>query len=182
VETEAGGFAAKTDALYTVGTEPVKGKFFRYIRTRYANEPLSTFGSMHSGGRYNVAGLFAVLYLGADEETCQAEVSQGIAAGVEFKQGAFTAWEYDVELKAVVRIDKKAIQRELDISEDEITIPGNHWTASGIGEHLHKRSDVEGLMAPSAHFERGRCLDVFLDKVTTPQHVTPQANLGTWPR
>jgi RES domain-containing protein len=94
----------KTDALYKVGTEPITGQFYRYVRTRYSNEPLSVFGAMTNGGRYNVAGLFGVLYLGFDTKTCEAEVNNGIAAGLPFKPGAFTAWNYDVSLKNAVRL------------------------------------------------------------------------------
>jgi RES domain-containing protein len=54
----------RTDALYTVPTEIIKGIFYRYIRTKFANEPLSVHGAMKNGGRYNVAGLFSALYLG----------------------------------------------------------------------------------------------------------------------
>jgi len=132
------------------------------MRTKYGDKPMAVVGSMKCGGRYNVAGLFGALYLGFDRETCETEVSQGIAAGVRFKNGVFTAWEYDVELA-------------------DITIQGNHWTASGISEHLHKRGDIEGLVAPSAQHKGGLCLDVYLDRIRTRSHVTPKTNLGTWP-
>jgi RES domain-containing protein len=171
----------KTDSLYTVKTTQIAGKFYRYVRTKYGDEPMAVVGSIKCGGRYNVAGLFGALYLGFDTETCEIEVSQGIAAGVPFKNGAFTAWDYNVELKTVIRLDDRGVQAELEISQADITIQGNHWTASGIGEHLHKRGDVEGLVAPSAQHKEGLCLDVYLDRVTTQSHVIPQNKIGTWP-
>ncbi len=140
----------RTEALYSIPTEPIKGIFYRYIRTKFANEPLSTHGAMSNGGRYNVAGLFAALYLGFDHLTCQAEVSQGIAAGVPFKRGAFTVWDYETDLRAIIRLDNNAILQEIGVTESDITISGNYWTASAIGEHLHNRGNVEGLVAPSA--------------------------------
>ncbi|MDZ4834688.1 MAG: RES family NAD+ phosphorylase [Candidatus Melainabacteria bacterium] len=170
-----------TGALYTIATKPINGTFFRYIRTKYGDEPLAVIGSLLNGGRYNVAGLFGALYLGFDHETCQAEVSDGIAAGVPFKKGAFTAWDYSVYLSAIVRLDSQSIQNELQISKAQITERGNHWTASGIGEHLHKRGDVDGLVAPSAHHVNGLCLDVFLDRINAPSHVTTGRKLLTWP-
>lgn len=170
----------RTDALYKVQTAPIQGTFFRYIRTRYSDEPLSMHGSFENGGRYNVAKLFGALYLGFDRETCEAEVSQGIAAGVQFKAGAFTAWSYDADLQTVVRLDDPGIQNELEIQPSDITVQGDHWTASEIGEHLHKRG-VEGIVAPSAQQQDGLCLDVFLDRVKARSHVTPKEKLGTWP-
>jgi len=134
-----------------------------------------------TGGRYNVAGLFAALYLGFDHETCQAEVSQGIAAGVPFKIGAFTAWDYSVELSTIVRLDAASVLARLGITKSDITIPGNHWTASGIGEHLHKRGDVQALVAPSAQLANGLCLDVYLDRVKMPSYVKAASKLGIWP-
>lgn len=171
----------KTGALYTVQPAKISGKFYRYIRTKYGDQPLAVVGSFRNGGRYNVAGLFGALYLGFDRKTCEAEVSQGIAASVPFKKGAFTAWDFDVGLARVVRLDDEAIRDELEISETDISREGDHWTASGIGEHLHKRGDVQGLVAPSAQLKGGRCLDVFLDRVNEPSYVIPLTKLGTWP-
>jgi RES domain-containing protein len=170
-----------TGALYTIGAVPVSGTFFRYVRTKYGDEPMAIVGSLLNGGRYNVAGLFGALYLGFDHDTCQAEVTYGIAAGVPFKRGAFTAWDYSVDLNSIVRLDDGGIQAKLKITRAEITIPGNHWTASGIGEHLHKRGDIQGLVAPSAQYLKGLCLDVYLDRVIAPNHVTPASKIGTWP-
>lgn len=172
----------KTGALYTLKPSRITGTFYRYIRTKYGDEPLSVVGSLRNGGRYNVAGLFAALYLGFDTKTCESEVSQGIAAGVPFKVGAFTAWDYDVALVSVIRLDDPTVQSELQVNNADISIQGNHWTASGIGEHLHKRGDVEGLVAPSAQHKGGLCLDIYLDRVQpNDSHVTPKTKLGTWP-
>lgn len=173
--------AINTGALYSVATEPVTGKFYRYVLSRYADEPLSMFGAMKNGGRYNVAELFGALYLGFDRQTCEAEVNQGIAAGLPFKKGAFTAWDYDVNLKTVDRLDQGHVQKEIEVTAAEISKQGDHWTASGIGEHLHKRGDVEGLTAPSAQLPGGLCLDVFLDRVKDPSYVKPLSKLGAWP-
>ncbi len=170
-----------TDELYKVGVEPINGTFIRYIRTKYGDEPMATVGSMLNGGRYNVAGLFAALYLGFDHETCQAEVSHGIAAGVPFKKGAFTMWDYSVHLSNTIHLDSPSVQSKLGINTADITQIGNHWTASGIGEHLHKRGDVEALVAPSAQLVTGLCLDVFLDRVEKSSYVKPASKLGTWP-
>lgn len=170
-----------TAALYKVPTKKLKGKFYRYIRTKHAHEPLSVEGSIRNGGRYNVAGLFGALYLGFDLETCEAELSQGIAAGVPFKRGAFTAWSYDVSLKAVINLDDPDIQKKIHVKQPELTIQGNHWTASGIGEHLHKRGDIEGLTAPSAQLAAGKCLDVFLDRIRKTSYVNPVQRVGIWP-
>jgi RES domain-containing protein len=49
-----------TGALYKVPVKAIKGKFYRYVRTRYAADPLSMHGALASGGRYNVAGLFGI--------------------------------------------------------------------------------------------------------------------------
>jgi RES domain-containing protein len=170
-----------TGAIYTLPTAPLSGTFFRYIRSRYAQNPLSMEGSLENGGRYNVAGLFGALYLGFDRRTCEAEVSHGIAAGVPFKKGAFSVWDYTVQLRSVVRLDESTVQAQIGVTEADITIRGNHWTASGIGEHLHKRGDTEGLVAPSAQLAGRKCLDIYLDRVSAPSLVTPTNQLGTWP-
>lgn len=31
-----------TDELYKIGTEPVKDKFIRYVRTKYGDKPMAT--------------------------------------------------------------------------------------------------------------------------------------------
>lgn len=170
----------KTSSLYSVKTEPISGEFFRYIRTKYANAPLATDGSMQNGGRYNVAKLFAALYLGFDKETCEAEVSFGIAAGVPFKKGAFTIWKYNANLQEVLRLDTDTVLTELGITSSEITEPGNHWTASGIGEHLHKRG-IEGLVAPSSQRTNGKCLNVYLDNLKSKHNLVANTVLGKWP-
>ncbi len=138
--------ALDTKRLYSVKTEEIKGEFFRYIRTKYANEPLSTEGAFQNGGRYNVAKLFAALYLGFDRQTCEAEISSGIAAGVPFKTGAFTVWQYKTNLQEVLRLDKDDTLKEIGITSLDITKLGDHWTASGIGEHIHNRGS-EGIVA-----------------------------------
>lgn len=151
------------------------------MRTKFGDEPMSMIGSLISGGRYNVRGLFGALYLGFDRETCEAEVSQGIAAGVPFKSGAFTVWDYTVDLSDTVRLDENLILNQLGITKKEITIPGNHWTASGIGEHLFTRGDVEAIVAPSAHKDDGLSLDIYLDKLKSGSTVKELSKLGTWP-
>ncbi|MBX9720406.1 MAG: hypothetical protein K2X81_03330 [Candidatus Obscuribacterales bacterium] len=97
-------------------------------------------------GRYNVAKLFAALYLGFDRQTCEAEISSGIAAGVPFKTGAFTVWQYKTNLQEVLRLDKDDTLNEIGITSLDITKLGDHWTASGIGEHIHNRGS-EGIVA-----------------------------------
>ena len=168
-------------ALSLIHLQPVSGRFYRYIRTRFAKDPLSMVGALQNGGRYNVVYSFGALYLGIDRTTCEAEVSNGIAAGLRFKTGAFTAWDYDVNLNGVVRLDQAEIQAAIGVTQAQITIPGDHWTASAIGEPLYNRGDVEAIMAPSAHLATGTCLDVFLDRVRSPSKVKPGSALSTWP-
>lgn len=149
------------DELDKVASQKIDGGFYRLIRTKYANEPLSMFGSIAQGGRYNVAGTFGALYLGFDTETCHAEVTQGILAGLPVKIGAFKLWEYDVALQKIIRLDNPTVLTSIGVTVDEITIPGNHQTASLIGEPLYER-EMEGLVAPSAQRRGSLCLDVSL--------------------
>jgi len=160
------------DELDKVAPQKINGSYCRLIRTRYANEPLSMFGSFVQGGRYNIAGLFGALYLGFDAETCHAEVTQGILAGLPVKIGAFKLWEYDVALQKIIRLDDPTVLTSIGVTVDEITIPGNHQTASLIGEPLYERK-MEGLVAPSAQRRGSLCLDVFLDHVKLPSFVKP---------
>jgi RES domain-containing protein len=160
------------DELDKVAPQKIDGSFYRLIRTRYANEPLSMFGSIAQGGRYNVAGLFGALYLGFDSETCHAEITQGILAGLPVKKGSLKLWEYSAELQKVIRLDDPDILSAIGVTVDETTIPGNHQTASLIGEPLYLRR-VEGLVAPSAQRRSSLCLDVFLDHVKLPSFIKP---------
>ena len=160
------------DELDRVAPQKIDGSFYRLIRTKYANEPLSMFGSIAQGGRYNVARLFGALYLGFDTETCRAEVTQGILAGLPVKKGAFKLWEYDVALQKIIRLDDPTLLAAIGVTFDEITVPGNHQTASLIGEPLYLRR-VEGLVAPSAQRLGSLCLDVFLDHVKPLSFVKP---------
>ncbi|MFH0801792.1 MAG: RES family NAD+ phosphorylase [bacterium] len=172
--------AVKTHILSELPTEPVNGKFYRLIRKRYADKPLSMFGSLKEGGRYNVAGAFSALYLGFDQETCRAEVSQGIASGLPFKPGAFVLWNYNALLNSVIRLDDQNICKRIGVTLEEITVTGDHQWAGLIGEPLYKRG-VEGLVAPSAQRKGGKCLDIYLDNVKPPAYVKPIKKLGTWP-
>jgi len=166
-------------ALHTIRPADVSGDFFRLIRSRYAGEPLSMYGSFNNGGRYNVAGLFGALYLGLDPDTCHAEVTGGILAGVPTKPGAFKLWTYAVALRTIVRLDDPGVLTILGLTISDITIPGNHWTASEIGEPLFNRG-LEGLVAPSSQKVGGLCLDVFLDHVKSPSAVNPMRQQD-WP-
>lgn len=160
------------DELNKLPPQKIDGSFFRLIRARYANEPLSMDGSILEGGRYNVAGMFGALYLGFDSETCHAEVTQGILAGLPVKKGAFKLWEYSVALQKIIRLDDPNVLTVIGVTVNEITIPGNRQTASLIGEPLYKRK-MEGLVAPSAQRHGYLCLDVFLDHVKDPSFVNP---------
>lgn len=169
-----------TSALHHVSPTAVRGKFFRLIRRRFAHEPLSMFGSIEEGGRYNVVGLFGALYLGFDQQTCEAEVSQGIASDLPFRPGAFILWDYDVNLQSVIRLDDPSVRTQIGITHEEITVEGDHQWASSIGEPLFNRG-VEGLVAPSAHHENGRCLDIYLDNLNDSSTVEPLNQLREWP-
>ena len=158
-------------AIATVPTQSIEDDFYRLIRTKYANEPMSMFGAIKQGGRYNIVG-FGALYLGFDPDICHAEVTQGILAGLPTKKDAFKLWQYKVKLQAIVRLDEKSVLHELGVTTAEISIKGNHETASTIGNPLFKRG-VEGLVAPSAQKLGGLCLDVFLDNVKSPSNVQP---------
>lgn len=160
------------DELDKVAPQKIDGSFYRLIRTRYANEPLSMVGSLLEGARYNVAGMFGALYLGFDSDTCHAEVTQGILAGLPVKKGAFKLWEYAVALQRIIRLDDPSVLSAIGVTIDEITVPGHRETASLIGEPLYKRK-VEGLVAPSAQRRGSLCLDVFQDHVKLPSYVNP---------
>lgn len=168
-------------SLETIRTESISGEYYRYIRAKYANEPLSMAGSIQSGGRYNIAQKFGALYLGFDQETCQAEVSNGIAAGVPFKKGAFVAWQYYVKLQSVVRLDDENVLTSIGLRAEDITIPGSRWPASIIGEPLYDSGDIEGLVAPSAQLEDAKCLDIYLDRVSEDSKVDAIKRVGVWP-
>lgn len=108
-------------------------------------------------------------------------MSQGIAAGLPFKKGVFAVWQYDVNLACVVRLDNPNVQEAIGVSQEDITIKGNHWTASGVGEPLFNRGNVEGLVAPSAQLPEGKCLDVFLDRLQQNSVVNPVSRVAFWP-
>jgi len=160
------------DELSKLPPQKIDGNFFRLIRTRYASEPLSMVGSILEGGRYNVAGAFGALYLGFDSETCHAEVTQGILAGLPVKKGAFKLWEYAVALQKIIRLDDPRVLKSIGVTANEIIIPGNRQTASLIGVPLYNQK-MEGLVAPSAQRRGSLCLDVFLDHVKDPSFINP---------
>ena len=179
MDDEFGTLPVNHEAIKNIETNPIQGTFYRLIRRRYADRPLSMVGSLEEGGRYNVAGDFGALYLGFDQMTCEAEVSQGIAAGLPFRKGAFVFWSYDVALESVVRLDQENIRSEIGVTLEEITVPGDHQWASTIGAPLHERR-VEGLAAPSVRID-GRCLDIYLDNLRESSHVEPLTMLRGWP-
>lgn len=143
------------DELNKLPPQKIDGNFFRLIRSRFANEPLSMVGSILEGGRYNVAGSFGALYLGFDSETCHSEVTQGILAGLPVKKGAFKLWEYAVALKKILRLDDPNILIVIGVTVNEITIPGNRQTASLIGRIGSTLGATTRCFVPG-HFSRSR--------------------------
>jgi RES domain-containing protein len=167
-------------ALNQLGFEPVSGRFFRLIRSRFADQPLAMTGALLEGGRYNVAHSFGALYLGFDEETCQFEVQEGVLAGCEIKPGAYVLWDYNVSLEEVVRLDDDANCARIGVTQKEISVPGEHQWASLIGEPLFARG-LEALVAPSAHRTNGKCLDIFLDNLRESSKVDARSRVKDWP-
>jgi RES domain-containing protein len=169
------------DALDTVPASAIEGVFYRLISERYQNEPLSMFGAFKEGRRYNVAQTFGALYLGFDKETCQAEIlGAPILAGLLPKKGAYVLWDYDASLNLVVRLDDTQTCTTIGVTQAEITVKLDHQWASSIALPLFRRR-IEGVVAPSAQKPDGKCLDVFLDNVSSPSFVKERGKLGDWP-
>jgi RES domain-containing protein len=170
------------ELLASISTEPCSGTFFRYIRKRYAEDPLSTTGSLEHGGRYNLKGRFGALCLGSSAAICQAEVSQGVLTGGTLRQGAYVGWKYTIDLQHCVNLNSNLSLKAPGLNRQQLTVRGEHeWTANNIGLPLYERKDVEALLVPSACLTEGHCLDVFMDRLLTHSQVKALQKTGTWP-
>jgi RES domain-containing protein len=138
------------------------GTGFRNVGQVYANQKdiLSTKGSYRSGGRYNVATAFAVLYLSCDLDTCLAELRyQAIKEGLTIEEKfPRTFIGIRVEARKVLDLTDQTIRRKLGITkkllletnwEHENYVLGNEAATQIVGR-VAKHFGFEAVLVPSA--------------------------------
>lgn len=138
------------------------GTGFRNVGQVYANQKdiLSTKGSYRSGGRYNVATDFAVLYLSCDLDTCLAELRyQARKEGLEIEEKLpRTFIGIRVDAKKVLDLTNQTIRRKLGITkkllletdwEHENFVLGSDAATQIVGR-VAKHFGFDAFLVPSA--------------------------------
>jgi RES domain-containing protein len=157
------------------GTDRPQGICFRSVKQKFANRQdiLSVQGSLFTGGRYNFAGAFGVLYLACDPHTCLEEVTRvttngGFRAAENFPR---TFIGIKVRLSKVLDLTNTRMRRRIGVSKEllvatnweRIQDKGREATTQALGR-LARAAGFEAILTPSAAWE-GNNLSIFPDNV-----------------
>lgn len=152
------------------------GVCVRNTKLRYANtqNALSDIGSKIWGGRYNFRGLFGVLYLSRDMDTCLAEFERfcRLAGGTLpiYLPRAFIS--VNVRLVKVLDLTRQDVRRAIGVSRDLLTktdwqriqlVERREAPTQSIGRFA-RAARIEGIIVPSAAC-RGSNVDIFCENV-----------------
>jgi RES domain-containing protein len=154
---------------------PFEGVCFRSVKQRFANQQdiLSAQGSLFTGGRYNLAGAFGILYLACDPHTCLEEVTRTTTAGGFRAAESFprTFIGIKVRLSKVLDLTNPRMRQRLGISKkllvttnwERIQDEGREANTQALGR-LAKAAGFEAILTPSAAWN-GNNLNIFPDNV-----------------
>jgi RES domain-containing protein len=173
-------------ALENAPVEPFSGFVYRVIAERHRESPLSTFGSVRSGGRYNPPNTFPVLYCANSQMTALLEVEALFATADGQLQGAprdpDLLLSLHCELARVLDLTQDNFYKEIGTTRDElVSLSPSRFIVNARGEETPTQSlgaacsfsgSVSALKVPSAANEQGFCLDIFPDSLLVGEQVT----------
>ncbi|HEX8495374.1 MAG TPA: RES family NAD+ phosphorylase [Pyrinomonadaceae bacterium] len=164
------------------GVDRPQGICFRNVKHKFANlqDILSTRGSFETGGRYNFAGAFGVLYLACDAHTCLEEVTRvtrsgNFSAAMNFPR---TFIGIKVKLSKVLDLTDPRMRRRLGVSRAMLVetnwelaqSQGSEVITQSLGR-LARAAGFEAVLTPSAAWA-GNNLNIF------PENILPSSELS----
>lgn len=175
--------------LRTLEHAPVQrfsGFVYRVIAERHRESPLSTIGSIRSGGRYNAPNTFPVLYCADSQMTSLLEVEALFTTADGQLKGAGRdpdlVLSIRCELTRVLDLTDESFLRELGTTRDELVsmspsrfilnARGEETPTQILGSACSFSGHISALKAPSAASEDGFCVDIFPDSLLVNETVS----------
>lgn len=175
--------------LRTLEHAPVQrfsGFVYRVIAEKYRESPLSTIGSIRSGGRYNAPNTFPVLYCADSQMTAMMEVEALFTTAGGQLQGAPRNPDLMLtlrcELSRVLDLTDRHIYRELGTTQDELVsltpsrfilnARGGETPTQRMGAACSFSGAISALKVPSAAHKDGFCLDILPDSMLVGEHLS----------
>jgi RES domain-containing protein len=152
-----------------------QGLYYRVIRPKYMNGPLSTKGSVVTGGRYNPKDDFGVLYFAEDLVVGLAEVRmilQGMPEFTRQKPATRLILCVSVTISNVLDLRDEATMETLGTSLQELCGPWEQYDYAGklaptqqLGSAVFLVQSFQGILYPSAKDSSKHNLAVFPDRL-----------------
>jgi RES domain-containing protein len=173
-------------ALENAPVEPFSGFVYRVIAERHRESPLSTIGSVRSGGRYNAPNTFPVLYCADSQMTALLEVEALFTTEEGQLKGAARdpdlVLSLQCELTRVLDLTDEHLCHELGTTRDElISLSPSRFILNARGEETPTQKlggacsfsgSISALKVPSATTQTGFCLDVLPDSLLVGEQIS----------
>lgn len=147
-------------------SKPLSGRFFRVIRQKYSDRPLSMEGSEKKDGRYHRRGKWGVLYLSEEAATAWREVEKYARARLR----AYTTIEITVRLSKVADLTDEETLKSLELPEGTLVEPDFTRCQQLAGEL--REAGFEAILTWSAAQAGQKNLIVFADRLKEGSSVT----------
>jgi RES domain-containing protein len=172
-------------ALENAPVQPFSGFVYRVIAERHRESPLSSIGSVRSGGRYNAPNTFPVLYCADSQMTALLEVEALFTTADGQLRGAARdpdlVLSLQCELTRVLDLTDEHFCHELGTTHDELisfspsrfilNARGEETPTQKLGAACSFSGSISALMVPSAASQAGFCLDVLPDSLLVDEHI-----------
>jgi len=173
-------------ALEKAPVQPFSGFVYRVIGERYRESPLSTIGSVRSGGRYNAPNTFPVLYCADSQVTALLEIEALFATADGKLKGAprdpDLIFSLRCELARVLDLTDDLFLSELGTTRNELVslIPsrfilntrGEATPTQTLGAACSFSGRISAMKVPSAANHDGYCINVLPDSLHVGESVT----------
>lgn len=139
-------------------TEAAKGISYRFVKLKYAHDPISGIGSLKVPGRYHIEGRFKTLYASETPEAALRETAFYVSTSphIAFQPAppmALFALEYD--LQHILDLRDPEVLEHLSVKREQLfeswirSTPQNPSATQRIARTAYQ-AGVQGLYAPSA--------------------------------
>lgn len=154
---------------------PSQGTAYRLTGLKYLATPLSSRGSLTTGGRYNKKGLFSALYLADTPATAVAEVqmlkiTDKQLVGVRGPPKVLVSVDYS--LQTVLDLCSPEVQEAIDTNLQELNEDwllrqkgGLPIPTQNLGEVIYQVGHIEAMRVPSARLPGTSNLVVFPERM-----------------